>query len=496
MQRRGKPGVELPVAASLSIIKQRQGYLSPGCSRQAALKHMGVNLDFPRGTCMSVSFRLETLLGALVFLTLLAIVGEKWILKRSMAIDHTSGFALHLYDDSVARGNSEIERLDPERFEWRCHLRDRFAYPFCGFEILFDPVRVAGIDLSRFDRVRVWLDYQGDSSTVRIYLRNFDPSYSTAGDDPSTKYNQVEFNVDVLRSGPAEFSLKDFYVANWWLLDYKIPPHLSHPQFDNVVVFEVQSGTSHADNLGEHHFLLHRVEFSGQYLSTEEWYLSIMGIWLVLILGFLAYRIVTLNDQVRQQKRREEELLEINALLDMRSRELEEKARTDSLTGAFNREGIEEAIKLGLWEWRSERKPLSIVMLDIDHFKQVNDTHGHAVGDRVLAAISNLVQGCIRNEDLFARWGGEEFVLVCRNTRVGQAAVIAEKVRERIALHEFEQGLTVTVSLGVACLSANESLESLFKAADDALYTAKRRGRNRVVVAENGLHSMETLPAA
>jgi diguanylate cyclase (GGDEF)-like protein len=163
---------------------------------------------------------------------------------------------------------------------------------------------------------------------------------------------------------------------------------------------------------------------------------------------------------------------------------LEEKSKTDSLTGAFNREGIEEIIKLGLWEWRSHRKPLSIVMLDIDFFKRINDTYGHAVGDHVLSTLSNLVQDYVRTDDLFARWGGEEFVLVCRNTRVEQAAIIAEKLRELIECHEFEENLRVTVSMGVATLSAIEPLEQLFKSADDALYDAKEQGRNRVVVAE------------
>jgi diguanylate cyclase (GGDEF)-like protein len=434
---------------------------------------------------LTTRFRLEFLLVFLVALTLIAVSAEKYILKRVFVIDSNSGYAVHLYNDITAGGNSTAELIDPVNFEWRCELRGQYAYPFCGFEVLLDPERYQGVDLSRFDTIRLSLDYTGASETVRVYLRNFDPAYSRRGEDPSTKYNQIEFNTSLLKDS-ASFSLRDFFVANWWLLEYRIPPQLGHPQFDNVVVVEVQTGTSvgGGSNLGEHHFRLHRIEFEGRYLSTEEWYLCIMAVWLVLILTFLGYRIVKLSDEVRQQKRREQELLEINALLDMRSKQLEEKSRTDFLTGAFNRQGIEEAIKLGLWEWRSHSKPLSIVMMDIDHFKSINDNHGHAVGDQVLAQVTTLVQAYIRSDDLFARWGGEEFVLVCRNTRIGQAAAIAEKLRELIASSRFVQDLKVTVSMGVASLNANESLESLFKAADEALYAAKRSGRNRVHLAE------------
>src|SRR5690606_20697967 len=117
---------------------------------------------------------------------------------------------------------------------------------------------------------------------------------------------QIEFNAALLDQ-PVEFSLDDFFVANWWLLEYKIPPQLGHPQFDNVVVFEVQTGSGRS--LGEHHFQLHRIELTGQRLSTEEWYLSIMSVWLVVVMLFLGYRFVLLTYEVRQQKRREVELL-------------------------------------------------------------------------------------------------------------------------------------------------------------------------------------------
>lgn len=431
---------------------------------------------------MLAKWRLEIILISLVLLTIVAIIAEKKILQASMAITPQSGYSIEVYDDTRSNGNSHAEMVNPQNFQWRCVLKDKYTYPYCGFEIFFDPKRENGVDLSHYNKIRLWLDYKGPNKTLRIYLRNFDPLYSTPGVEASTKYNQIEFSTDLLKDQVLEFSLKDFFVADWWLIEYNIPPQLRHPQFDNIIMIEVQTGSK--EPLGEHNFHLKKVELIGQRLTTEKWYLMIMLAWLGVIVLFLAYRIASLNSQVHSQKKREAELLEINSLLDLRSKQLEEKSKTDSLTGAFNREGIEEAIRIGLWEWRSQKKPLSLILIDIDHFKKINDEHGHAVGDHVLSTLSNIVKQHIRTNDLFARWGGEEFVLVCRNTKIEQASLIAEKIRELIANYAFNNNVKVTASFGVATLNANETLEQLFSNADKALYKAKHEGRNRVIVAE------------
>ncbi|MEN0037616.1 MAG: GGDEF domain-containing protein [Cellvibrio sp.] len=422
----------------------------------------------------------EIVLGLLVILTIFAIAGEEQILEEHLVIDQNSGLALNTYDDRESGGTSSIYLEDEKNMRWHCILRDSYSYPYCGFEVLFDKERTNGIDLRHYNKIRLWLDYNGPSQTVRISLRNFDPLYSKKEILQSTKYNQIEFNVALL-NGVAEFSLKDFFVANWWVLENKIPPQLSHPQFDNITIFEVQSGSGKP--LGKHQFRLHRVEFIGQALSTADWYLAIMVVWLCIILCFLGYRIIKLKDEVVIQRKRESELIEINEVLDMRSKALELQTKTDPLTGAFNRLGIEEAISIGLQDWYQHRKPLSLVMIDIDHFKQINDKYGHDVGDLVLSNLSNTVQQHTRTQDLFARWGGEEFVLVCRNTDLESARTIADKLRELIANQTLHKDIKITASFGVATLKTYENLEQLFKAADTALYEAKSSGRNRVATA-------------
>lgn len=429
---------------------------------------------------MQTKWRLEVILMLLVFITLLAITFEKNILRTELFITPDDGHRVGVYTDVLSGGNSVARLIDSNNYHWECELKNQFAFPYCGFEIFLGESKTHGIGLRKYETIKLWMDYYGNSETLRVYLRNFDPVYSKEDVDKSTKYNQIEFATKLLKQQPVTFSVRDFFVANWWLIELKIEPELSHPQFDNTVIMEIHTGTQHP--LGTHEFRLQRIELSGQIFTTEEWYRWIMAIWLILFILFIFYRIITLRQEIQLQKKRETELIEINELLDARGKALEEKSKTDSLTGAFNRDGIEDAIQVGLSEWRRQQKPLSLILIDIDHFKNINDTYGHAIGDMVLTHLSQLIKQHVRINDLFARWGGEEFVLFCRNADIQQTTAIAEKIRELISQHSFPEGIEITASMGVTSLQINESLEQLFNRADQALYQAKHLGRNRVEI--------------
>lgn len=164
-----------------------------------------------------------------------------------------------------------------------------------------------------------------------------------------------------------------------------------------------------------------------------------------------------------------------------RSRHLEREANTDALTGLLNRRWLDHSLPRFVARHMHGQKPLSVLLLDIDHFKRFNDEHGHAVGDAVLALVAQTVEKCLRPTDLAARYGGEELLVVLPETAFEGARTAAERVRVSIctlALPELDR--SISVSIGVASLSEGDSAESLVARADERLYLAKERGRNRV----------------
>jgi two-component system cell cycle response regulator len=165
-----------------------------------------------------------------------------------------------------------------------------------------------------------------------------------------------------------------------------------------------------------------------------------------------------------------------------------EMAITDGLTGLHNRRYLERHLSVLVQQAVARGKPLSLLILDIDHFKAINDTHGHAAGDDVLREFSRRVRKAVRGIDLACRLGGEEFVVAMPDTDGALALLVGERIRQKIAGEAFqaEVGATmsVTVSIGVASLaSSSDTAQILMKRADDALYRAKREGRNRVAAA-------------
>lgn len=155
-------------------------------------------------------------------------------------------------------------------------------------------------------------------------------------------------------------------------------------------------------------------------------------------------------------------------------------AVTDGLTGIFNRMKIEEVLNMEVLRAQRYSHDISVALLDIDFFKQVNDTYGHDAGDIVLKALAEILKLRIRETDTLGRWGGEEFLIVFPETSLEDCILIAEKLRTSVSNHEFEKIGHITISLGVSSLSKGQSYRTLIKQADDALYNAKNKGRNRV----------------
>ncbi len=167
------------------------------------------------------------------------------------------------------------------------------------------------------------------------------------------------------------------------------------------------------------------------------------------------------------------------------NRKLELLATTDPLTGSHNRRHMVRQIHNELSRLARGGMPLSAILLDIDHFKRVNDEHGHSAGDETLRSVVRLIQNELREHDTLGRWGGEEFLIVAPQTDTTGARALAERLRsliERTPILILERRLYITASFGIATAAAKDTVESLVERCDGALYRAKRRGRNRCEV--------------
>ncbi|AMK29692.1 diguanylate cyclase [Pseudomonas mosselii] len=173
----------------------------------------------------------------------------------------------------------------------------------------------------------------------------------------------------------------------------------------------------------------------------------------------------------------------LNAMIKRHQDNAEALATLDSLTGLPNRRSFDLLAGQALIEAQRDSAPLVALLIDLDHFKTLNDTHGHLAGDEVLRQFANVLQGSLRQSDILCRWGGEEFIVLLREAEGRQAIEVAEKIRrrtEQLTFSHADQPLRLTVSIGLSALQRDDSLHSLLTRADHALYRAKQGGRNRV----------------
>jgi diguanylate cyclase (GGDEF)-like protein len=202
------------------------------------------------------------------------------------------------------------------------------------------------------------------------------------------------------------------------------------------------------------------------------------------------------DTRVRELNERLATLESANLDLLVKNSALSEISARDSLTGLYNRWYVMEKIDSEMNRSLRHGCPVSLIMMDIDHFKRVNDSFGHSAGDRVLRSVGQVLRDSCRVYDVAGRYGGEEFCVVLPETRIGNTTVVAERIRERLAASRFEVGdesVVVTASIGIAGIESVEAEEglnpsALIDRADQALYSAKHHGRNRVEMWNVAMH--------
>lgn len=218
--------------------------------------------------------------------------------------------------------------------------------------------------------------------------------------------------------------------------------------------------------------------------ETKTDYQGIIKVSLVLI--SIIFSVLCWNYTLRKEKRKTAQALsqvsQMNQLLEKKNQELALLATTDELTKIWNRKKINDTLAYQLALAKRDNYYFGLILMDIDFFKQINDNYGHQVGDQILVALAQQLGLLARESDMVARWGGEEFLVICPLTTEEELLQIAERLRQDISQLTLEHVHTLTVSIGIASHHNNEDASALLQRADQALYQAKNTGRNRVVV--------------
>lgn len=429
-----------------------------------------MTIGFNKLLCLEVG----GLVMALVSIALVA--WQHWGMNRTLVIAPEQGQASWAQDDSAEGGNSRVSFEQNGVYRMQCQIGGAISYAYCNLVTELLPGG-EGVDLNAYQTLDVELSYQTSlRDTLRVYLRHF----HTDSEEHRFPY---KVNQQVINPQPGRRSyrlhLSDFYVPSWWVFASDLPPAASGPQLTNVKHLVFSSG----DTVGprELSLTLFKATLRGKWIASDALYRALVWLWIGLAMAYMVWKGQHLRRSIQLKSAEAEQLRSLNQLLDLRSKQFEELAKHDNLTGLLNRAGIRAPLSEAISGYKRRKMPFSLLMIDLDLFKEINDSYGHAEGDRVLQDFARLVRGRCRTSDIPGRWGGEEFILICRSSSVSEARVLAEDLCRAVRETPLGQGLTISCSIGVAEIDGN-GVGNLFRRVDAALYQAKEQGRDRVIV--------------
>lgn len=427
---------------------------------------------------MPFRINLPGLISLLLVLSIGLLIWHHFGMNKSLVIDANTPYKLNTADDRLDGGGS-IATLSKsgQQLRLQCQMSNQYEWPYCeiGIQLKTAP---QGLDLRSYDRVRLKMSYAGPGQhRIRFFLRNYHPAYSKPNETTSWKLNEIQFIVE--NGVEMSLDLSKFNVASWWLADKNIPLDHFGVDLSNVPLMIISTGGS--KEAGLHTIDVDYVIFEGKLIEREHLLIGILILWGCLAVGVLIKMLYQLHQRLNVIRNEASQLVLANASLQAEKQRISDQAKIDPLTQVRNRAGIRNDIAREMAN-ATEFSPLAMIICDIDHFKAVNDTYGHAIGDEVLVKFAKILSSHVRHGDYVVRWGGEEFVIFLPHTKANQAYQTAENLRQTIEESRWPAKIALTASFGVAIIGP-EGFSHAMDAADAALYAAKKAGRNRVEAA-------------
>ncbi|MFT6986187.1 MAG: diguanylate cyclase (GGDEF)-like protein [Psychromonas sp.] len=424
------------------------------------------------------SLKLQSLYFLLVVITSVLIIWQYLGMNRTVDLFPSPDAHVTASGDRINGGKS-ISSLtqSAEGVKLHCQIKPSHTFAFCNLDVSINGDSVTGKDLSQFDDLLLWFDHESRvKDTVLVYLVNKEIKSVT----PVTHYiykRNMQTLLPIAGQNFYRLPLQKFYVPSWWILQNNMAdPNDALSQLDNVITLSIATGDSTQNRTVDIH--LKKVQLSGKWISAKTLYLFLLLSGLAIIFMHAAVGLYRLNTQLKLKHQQTAKLKGLVHFLKIQKNEFELLAKTDSLTGIANRAGTIEL--LNSLQNETDRT-CSLIMFDIDYFKQVNDNYGHEIGDIILCKLAALVAQFIRETDHVARWGGEEFIVLCPGIDLQHAQIAANKLRKKIAETVLTGEISITCSFGVSeYRHGTDSIKTMFEAADLAMYKAKNNGRNRV----------------
>ena len=389
----------------------------------------------------------------------------------------------HLFFDGQDGGKTQAEWVDKSKLSFKCTAAaDGIEAPYCGLSVNIGKAP-KGKNYAQYQRMEMKLDYQGNNQRLRLRLHNFNPANPKHNNRETLKGLDVSFLAVETRT-PIVIQNYGWKESGSGQPASNLVSWIKRDQPDNLI--DIGIDLVPPITAGEHQIQVEYIDIYGELLPAATWYLGVALLWLIINLLFITRHLVTQARRIRNDSQRLSKLAHYSTDLMQESEHYKQLSTTDPLTGALNRNGFAAEMSQRSPDGKMLRNT-TLMVIDLDHFKRINDSHGHDVGDRVLRETAQVIHEGTRATDRFVRWGGEEFILLCAETNAQQALLIAEKIRTSVAamkIHCNENTITVTVSIGLSVSTAQEDFDTLFQRTDQALYRAKHLGRNCIVLSE------------